>query len=79
MCSKFHGIQAWQQVDQFILGLWLAIVTDRPRPLTTLTLRALSYKPGTREIIFQGPFGLLYYSNCLFKLSYAKGMRFIFT
>lgn len=68
MCGKFHGIQAWQQVDQFILGLWLAIVTDRPHPLTTLTLRALSYKPGTREIIFQGP--LAYYTIQIVYLNY---------
>lgn len=78
MCGKFHGIEAWKQVDQFILGPWLAIVTDRLRHVTTLTLRALSYKPDRREVISQGPFGL-YYSNCLFKLSCAKGMRFIFT
>lgn len=79
MYGKFQRVQAWKHVNHFILGFWLVIVTDRPCHLTTLTLRDLSCKLCTSEVIFQGPFGLLYHENGLWQLSSAEEMRFMFT
>lgn len=69
----------WKHVNQFTFGFWLVIVTDRPCHLSTLTLRDLSYKLRTSEVIFQGPFGLLYHESYLWQLSSAEEMRFIST
>ena len=73
-----HEVQAQKHVDQFILGSWLATVTERPCHLTTLTVRALSYKLGAREAIFQGL--LAYYTKKIVYYNYlVQKMIFIFT